>query len=150
MLSLGLLPSFTLLTVKQINYVPTNFSNFYFFFFCQRDTLNLKSLLWFSPLTSKQKETNKNKWCNHQPADAQPVPEQQHPWQTSPPGFIAEHNNVWYGTSLRSVGVGCPGWVPSRFLALLQPPRWRGSVKAQKKAVTPSKRCSAITKTWVR
>ena len=33
-----------------------------------------------------------------------------------PPALYAEHDVIWYGVSLWSVGVSCPGCVPSQLL----------------------------------
>ena len=56
--------------------------------------------------------------------DAQPVPEQQPP-ASFPPSSHAECDAIWSGISLWSVGVSCPGCVPSQDLA--HPvPLWEG------------------------
>jgi len=62
--------------------------------------------------------------AQHQPPDVQPVPEQWPPCPP-PPSFIAEHDVVWCGTSLRSARVSCPSCVPSSFLCTLVS-NWRG------------------------
>jgi len=41
-----------------------------------------------------------------------------------PPALYAEYDTIWYGISLWSVGVSCPGCVPSQPLAHPQPARW--------------------------
>ncbi|KAK4831323.1 hypothetical protein QYF61_016812, partial [Mycteria americana] len=41
--------------------------------------------------------------------------------------FIAEHDVVWCGIPLGSVGVGCPRCVPSQPLVQPKPTRWQGS-----------------------
>ncbi|KAK4827352.1 hypothetical protein QYF61_017277, partial [Mycteria americana] len=43
--------------------------------------------------------------------------------------FYTEHDAIWYGIALWSVGVSCPSRVPSQLLVQPQPPRWWGGVK---------------------
>uniref|UniRef100_A0A672TUV7 Dipeptidase n=1 Tax=Strigops habroptila TaxID=2489341 RepID=A0A672TUV7_STRHB len=62
------------------------------------------------------------------------------------PALYAEHDIIRYGISLGSVGVSCPGCVPSQVLLHPQPNLWWSRVKS-KKALTLCKHCSAITKT---
>ena len=45
---------------------------------------------------------------------------------------IAEHDIVWHGISLWSVGVSCPDCFPSQLLVLPQPPRWWCGVRSRK------------------
>ncbi|KAK4829515.1 hypothetical protein QYF61_005154 [Mycteria americana] len=42
------------------------------------------------------------------------------------PALYAEHDAIWYGMSLWSVGVSCPSCVPSQPLVPPQPARWWG------------------------
>jgi len=42
----------------------------------------------------------------------------------SPDLYIAEHDIIQYGISLWSVGVSCPGCVPSHLLVHPQPTHW--------------------------
>jgi len=60
--------------------------------------------------------------------------------------FVAEHNVMWYGTSLRSAEIGCPGFVPSQLLAFPQPARWWGSVETEM-ALALRKHSSATAET---
>jgi len=41
-----------------------------------------------------------------------------------PPAFVAEHDIVWYGISLWSVGISCPGCVLSQLLVHPQTTHW--------------------------
>jgi len=72
-----------------------------------------------------------NLTAHHQLTDAQPVSQQQPPGQLSP-GLYADHDIIWPGLSLWSVGVSCPTWVPSQLLVHPQPPRWQGHVRSLK------------------
>ena len=47
------------------------------------------------------------------------------PFLLLPAAFIAEHDIVWYGKSLWSVGVSCPGCAPSQLSVHLHPTRGR-------------------------
>jgi len=80
--------------------------------------------------------------AHHQPTDAQPVPKKWQPLPTSTPSaFIAEHDPVWCGISLWSVGVSCPKF-------LCNPSLLAGrAVWEAEKALTLCKYCSAVTKT---
>ena len=46
--------------------------------------------------------------------------------------FIAEHNILWYRTSLWSAAVSWPGCFPSQLLVHPQSTCWRGSVRSRK------------------
>lgn len=48
------------------------------------------------------------------------------------PAFIAEHDAMWYGITLWSAGVCCPGCVPFQVLVQAQPDRWGGRVRSRK------------------
>ena len=61
--------------------------------------------------------------------------------------FIAEHDVIWYGISLWSLWVSCPGYVPSQDLAHPQPTGEGGN--AGERALTLCEHCSAIAKTLV-
>ena len=47
------------------------------------------------------------------------------------PRFITEHDVIWYGISLWSAGVSCPGCVPSQSPAHSQATRWWGGVRSR-------------------
>ena len=69
------------------------------------------------------------------------------PLPSSSPSFICcEHDAVRHGVSLWSVGVGCPGCVPSQPPVHPQPARWWGGVR-DRKGLDLGELCSAITKT---
>jgi len=61
---------------------------------------------------------------HHQPTDAQSVPEQR-PRRQPSPQFISGHDVIQHGLSLWSVGVSCPGCVPSHILVHSQSSRLR-------------------------
>lgn len=95
-----------------------------------------------------------NAVSDHPLTNAQPDPEQ-HPSlptphfltpQTTPPIFIVQHDTIWYGTSLWSVWVSCPGRVLSECIVQPRPPHWQGSIRNKKKSSAPCKHCSATTK----
>jgi len=48
------------------------------------------------------------------------------------PQLCAEHDTTWYGISLWSVGVSCPGCVPSRLRVHPQPAHWWGGARSWK------------------
>lgn len=49
-----------------------------------------------------------------------------------PPALYAEHEVIWSGISLRSVGVSCPGCDPSQLLVHLRPAHWRSGLRNRK------------------
>ena len=58
-------------------------------------------------------------------------------WMSLPsfffPQLYAEHDVIWYGISLWSVGVSCPSSVPSQLLVPPQPARWWGGVRGRRR-----------------
>ena len=49
-----------------------------------------------------------------------------------PPVLNAACDIIWYGISLGSVGISCPGCVLSQLLVHPQPPHWTGGVRGRK------------------
>jgi len=45
--------------------------------------------------------------------------------------YIAEHDVMWHGISLWSIGVSCPSRVPSQLLGHPQPAPWWGGVRGR-------------------
>ena len=68
------------------------------------------------------------------------------PFLLLPPALHAEHDIIWCGISLWSVGVSCPSHIPSQLLVGPQPTHWWGRVKVEK-TLALCKHCSAITNT---
>ena len=62
------------------------------------------------------------------------------------PAFVAEHDVIWHGIALWSVGVNCPGCVLSLPLTHPQAAGWEAARETEK-ALMLGKCCSAITET---
>jgi len=69
-----------------------------------------------------------NGYWGRQNAVAQNIP----PFFLLPPAFIAERDIIWYGMSLWSFEVSCPGCVLSQLLVHPQPTRWWGCERGRK------------------
>jgi len=101
---------------------------------------------------------------SHQWADAQPLPgkhgsssvmvswqdkhhqsECSFPSSSITPAFIAEHDAIWYGTSICLVWVICPGCIPSHLTVHSQLLAGRAAQGAEK-SLTLCKNFSATTK----
>ena len=94
--------------------------------------LSLTQLFTHSNGVCKQTKTRNSFTASHRQAGVQPPPGQQGSFtcngylgrqmpslQTSPllpPALYTEHDAIWCGISRWSVGVSCPGCVPSQFL----------------------------------
>ena len=99
----------------------------------------------------KQSKTRNSFTTSHRQAGVQPSPGKQGsimgngylgrqmpslqmspPFLLLPPALYAEHDVIWYGISLWSVGVSSPSCVPSQLLVHPQPTHWWGGVRSRK------------------
>jgi len=88
--------------------------------------------------------------AHHPPTKALTVPEQQlSPWPTSLRLMFFSYDVKWYGISIWSIQISCPGSVPSQLLVPPQPSCWQGSTRSWN-VLDSVQYCSATTKTSVR
>ena len=88
--------------------------------------------------TESKLQPKKNKACKskhllptNRPMASQ-SPSKGSPRQPPPPGSIAQHGLLCCGIPLWSVGLSCPGCVPSQRLGHPQPARWRATQRSRK------------------